>query len=501
MYILNKENSYSADENTLKSQNISSSELMERAGKELFKWLNARYEAKGNKFYIFCGIGNNGGDGLVLARLLLENEYAVKVYVVNFSDKRSDDFLLNIERLEKYKLRPEILKENSTIPDIGSDEIIIDAIFGIGLNRPPEAWVKKILIQLNGSGNYRIAIDIPSGLYLDAATEDKNAIFKASTTLTIEAPKLVFYLPETATFVGELYTLSIGLDLSKIKPNTLLIDRAFARSFYRPRKKISHKGTYGHCLIVGGSYGKMGSVVLCATAAMRIGTGKVTTLIPKCGYTTLQTSLPEAMVLTGEADKMLVPTPLEFEPEAICFGVGAGTTSETVTAFDKILMQTEKPMVIDADGLNILAKNPKLLNKLPEQSILTPHPKELERLIGTWKNDFEKVEKVKKFTKRYDCVLVVKGASTLVISSEKIAVNSTGNPGMATAGSGDTLTGIIGGLLAQHYSPWKAAVLGVYMHGLAGDKAAENLGHDSLIAGDLHKYLAVAFQFLLKEDS
>lgn len=265
---------------------------------------------------------------------------------------------------------------------------------------------------------------------------------------------------------------------------------------YRQRDKFSHKGTYGHALLIGGSYGKIGSICLSATACLRSGAGMATIFAPRCGYQILQTALPEAMLITDEAEEYLTDINFDLEPSVICFGVGAGTEEKTLIAFEALLEKADRPMVIDADGLNLLARNKGLLKKIPKHSILTPHPKELERLIGSWSNDYEKIEKATKFVKQYQLILVIKGAHSFTVSEEEIFVNNSGNPGMATAGSGDVLAGVITGLLSQQYSPLNAAVFGVYLHGRAGDLASKNLGLDSLIAGDIASYLGDAFQDL-----
>ncbi len=267
--------------------------------------------------------------------------------------------------------------------------------------------------------------------------------------------------------------------------------------FYIPREKFSHKGSYGHALIIGGSKGKIGAVQLAARASLNSGSGLVTAYVPECGYVPLQTALPEVMVLTGGED---VISKIEFEivPNVIGIGVGLGTDEATVKAFGAFLKKNKVPLVIDADGLNILAKNKALLKKLPSQSVLTPHPKELERLVGKWKDDFDKLERAKTFSKKYDCILVIKGAHSITIYGGKGYVNTTGNPGMATAGSGDVLTGVIAGFLAQGYEPLKATLFGVFQHGRAGDIAVERTGYQSLTASDVIDGIGMAFIDLFK---
>lgn len=486
-----------ADQITLKKQGITSLELMERAATLAFNEIHASLSGFDAPIKIFCGVGNNGGDGLVIARLLIEKGYHVKTFVVNHSDKRSEGFLHNYDRIKEVNNDwPVLLTPKSDLPEISENDLVIDAIFGIGLNRQMPVWVAKLVQKINDSKAVVLSIDMPSGLFAEKAPAKKEVVMKARVTLTFQSPKLVFFLPQTAKFVGNFIVIDIGLDreyLQKTKTQTQLMGKQEVLPFYRSREKFSHKGTYGHSLIVGGSYGKIGSVVLASSAAFRAGAGKVTAWVPKCGNVILQMRLPEAMVITSDENDFLTKKELPFEPTVICFGVGAGKHPKTVLALEHILNEAKAPMVIDADGINILSENTDLLKKLPENSILTPHPKELERLIGTWKDDFEKLKKAKEFVKKHHIILVIKGAFTLVIEENNLFINTTGNPGMATAGSGDVLAGVITGLLSQGYDPVIAAIFGVYLHGRAGDSAAGRLGVESMMAGDISKNIGKAF--------
>ncbi len=503
MKIFSKQNIYDADKQTIKNQNITSEVLMERAATQVFKWLKKNLPENTPVINILCGVGNNGGDGLAIARMLLNENYKVEVFIVNFSEKRSDDFLHNLDKLKQKDVWPNFINKDSDFPDFKANQIVIDAIFGIGLNRPPEKWLKDFIKKINQSKAYVVAIDIPSGLYLDAVPKDKDGILIANTTVSFQLPKLIFFLPETANYCGNLQIIPIGLDekfIAETPTEAILITPREVTNLYRPRQKYAHKGTFGHCLVVGGSYGKMGSVCLSTKAALRSGAGKVTALIPNCGYEILQSSVPEAMTISSETENYLAPTQLEFKPNVICFGIGADTKKETV-AFLKNLLKTQKSkFLIDADGLNILAENKELLDLLPKDSILTPHPGELKRLIGEWEDDFDKLEKAKAFAEKYSIILVIKGANTISISNQKMYVNTSGNPGMATAGSGDVLTGVIGGLLAQGYSPDIATVFGIYLHGKAGDEAAKVHSFEAMIAGDVIANLGKSFQSLFENN-
>ncbi len=504
MKVLSASQIKEADRLTLERQEISSIDLMERAATLVFEEIHRRLQGAEIPVKIFCGIGNNGGDGLVIGRLLIEAGYEVTLYIVNYSDQRSQNFLVNYDRIKNLTTKwPVLLKSEADFPEINYGDFVVDAIFGVGLNRPLIAWVANLVIHINKSHAFVLAVDMPSGLMADAAVEDMDSIVRADFTITFQAPKMAFYMPETAPFVGDLQIIDIALDRDFLKDTpgvAQLISKPEARTLYRPRNKFSHKGTYGHALIIGGSYGKMGSVSLTATAALRTGAGLVTVYAPKCGYDILQTLVPEAMVISDPHLEILTSIDFDLDPDVIGFGIGVGTKEETIAAFERLLQNNKKPMVIDADGLNILSRNPHLLQLLPEGTVLTPHPGELERLIGKWKHDFEKLEKIKSFTEKYKVILVLKGAYTFTITSQNVFINTSGNPGMATAGSGDVLTGVITSLIGQGYESLQAAVLGVYLHGRAGDIAAARLSYESTLAGDIAKKTGAAILDLFKTE-
>ncbi len=502
MKIFSKAQIYEADQVTEQRQHISSTDLMERAATGVFNWLHSRLEGSQVAIHIFCGIGNNGGDGLVLARHLITHGYNVDVCIVNYSEKRSKDFLINYERIKKVsKDWPTVLNSKEEFPYINSEDIIVDAVFGIGLNRAADDWVKQLFQHFKVSKAYTLSIDIPSGLYLDAVPEDENGVVWADCTLTFQAPKLVLCLPETGKFSKDWQVLDIGIDpefINSIQTEAELIEAPEALAIYKPRDKYSHKGNFGHALIIGGSYGKIGAVTLASRGALVSGAGLITAYVPKCGYEILQTAFPEAMVITDKSEKIITEISYFIDAAAIGIGIGLGTDPETVKAFEKFLKVNKTPLVVDADGLNILSKHPSLLKLLPKETVLTPHPKELERLIEIWRDDFDKLQKVKDFSNKYNVIVVIKGAYTMTVYQDRIYVNSTGNPGLATAGSGDVLTGMITGLIAQGYEPLKAAVFGVFLHGKSADIAVRSKGHQSLIASDVVAHLGSAFLELLE---
>ncbi|QLG46642.1 NAD(P)H-hydrate dehydratase [Costertonia aggregata] len=496
MKLFSAEQIYAADKFTIQKQKIGSDELMERAAVQIFNWLHTRMQGAQVKIHLFCGIGNNGGDGIALARHLQEHGYNIAVYVVNYSKTRSKDFLINLERLKDRKIWPEFLDSDCELPEIGKDDVIVDAIFGIGLNRNPEKWVVNLMKHLDVSQAFVLSVDIPSGLFMNKPPDNEDFVVKANHTLSFQAPKLVFFLPQTGRFTDTWEVLDIGLDteyLATTKSEFELIGKNEVLPLYLPRKKFSHKGTYGHSLLIGGSLGKMGAVHLSAKACLYAGSGLVTAYVPQCGTLPLQTNIPEVMVATDTNETQISKIEHHFEPSAIGIGIGMGTHDKTIKAFSGFMENNKVPLVIDADGLNILSQNKELLKKLPAQTILTPHPKELERLIGKWKDDFEKLKKVKAFSKKWDCIIIIKGAHTIIVHERMGYINTTGNPGMATAGSGDVLTGIITGLIAQGYIPLHAAMFGVYLHGRAGDMAIEKTGYQSLTATRIIEAIGKAY--------
>ena len=503
MKVLSAKQMGEADKVTMKNQNISSEQLMERAAELVFKVIDNRLQGAPIPIKIFCGIGNNGGDGLVIARHLIQHGYHVTVYVVNYSDNRSDDFLKNYDKLKDITNDwPKLIKDEDHFPEIGVGEFVIDAMFGVGLNRPIEGWPAKLIQHINDSKAFTLAVDMPSGLFTDRVKIEGNAIIEADFTLTFQNPKLVFFLPETMDFIGDFEILDIGLDrqyLSELQPEAILIGKNEAAGLYNPRKKNTHKGNFGHLLVAGGSYGKIGSVLLSAKAALRTGCGLCTFYIPKCGYEIAQTNIPEAMVITDPGEEFLEEFKPDIEFDVIAFGMGAGKSERTSQVLKTILQKYKKPMLIDADGINLLSENSEILEMLIPGTILTPHPGELKRLVGEWKDDFEKLELVKNFSSKNDVIMVIKGAYTFTVYHENIYINNSGNPGMATAGSGDVLSGVISSLLCQEYEPDIAAVLGVYLHGLSGNITASKLGLEGVMAGDMANNMGLSFQKLFEQ--
>ncbi len=501
MKILSAEQLKAADQATIENEPIASIDLMERAAYQCFHWISERKEAE-YLIHIFCGMGNNGGDGLAIARMLHEEDFDVKAYIIHYSDTYSDDFVTNYQRAEEVDLHPESIYSIDDFPDIAEEDLIIDAIFGTGINRPIQGITKDIILKINQLNSTVYAIDMPSGLYVDQPVNPENAIIRSDVCLTFHSPKLAFLLPDNKAYVKAFIVFNIGLDPAFI--NTLntphyLITNRIVHDFYKTRNRFSHKGDFGHVLIIGGSFGKIGATVLASKAALKSGAGLVTAYIPKCGYNIMQTALPEAMV---EVDSENIIEHINYKTKAtvIGIGIGMGTHEKTQKAFEEFLRNNSLPLVLDADALNLLAMQPSLLELLPPNSILTPHPKELERLVGAWENDYEKLALAQKFSKKNQCILVIKGAYTAIVDSDTIYFNPSGNPSLATAGTGDVLTGLISGLLAQQYKALEAAIAGVYLHGLTADIAIDFESMENFIASDIFRYIPEAFGFLSKKN-
>jgi hydroxyethylthiazole kinase-like uncharacterized protein yjeF len=482
------------DAYTIEQGSITSIDLMERACRAFVSWFVEHFDDS-HTLGVVCGTGNNGGDGLGIARLLHEHGYAAKVWVVRGPVSESVDFTLNLERARKTGVD---IVEIAGEPDesfFSDRNVLIDAIFGSGLTRPVSGIYARVIECLNKADAIRVSVDIPSGLMADSPSV--GPVVKANYTVSFQLPKLAFLFPENYSVVGEWAIVDIGLSkdfIKKAETDHFYLMPKDARRILKKRSKFDHKGVYGHALLVAGSKGKMGAAVLAARAALRSGLGLLSVHVPKCGYQIVQTAVPEAMAFVDQHEEVFTGSTDLKTFSTIGIGPGLGTSEETVKAFGETLKNFGKPLVIDADGLNILGDNRDFFRLVPPGSILTPHPKEFERMVGTWQNDFERMDKQKKLAMQLKSVVVLKGANSAIASPEgKVCFNSTGNPGMAKGGSGDVLTGILTGLLAQGYDCFQATQLGVYVHGLAGDLAVPEYGMHSQIASDLVNSLPTAF--------
>jgi ADP-dependent NAD(P)H-hydrate dehydratase / NAD(P)H-hydrate epimerase len=485
---------------TIEHEPILSINLMERASRELFAWMKARLTP--SPVMVFAGWGNNGGDALALARLLHLDGWDVSVFLFVGSGL-SPDTAINLERLRHLpKITIRELNQDGLLPTIDNDCLVVDGLFGAGLNRPLDGMAAKLVGHINEAGVRVLSIDMPSGLMgEDNSTNHHNAIVRSTFTLTFQFPKLSFLFSENEVFVGEWHVLEIGLHRQKIAQvptDWHFVDKDLVKSILPTRDKFAHKGKFGHALLLAGSYGKMGAAVLASKACLKAGVGLLTTHVPRYGYNILQTAVPEAMVSIDRSDILISEFPDLDGYDAIGAGPGIGVKSNTCTALAELLDKVgNKPLVLDADALNILAQQPDLLDKLSINTVLTPHPKEFQRLAGGWDNDFERLQLLTSFAKRYHVVVVLKGAhTTTALPDGSCYFNSTGNPGMASAGSGDVLTGIILGLMSQGIAPSESAILGVYLHGLAGDLYVDGESEESLTALEIVTSLGKAFKCL-----
>jgi ADP-dependent NAD(P)H-hydrate dehydratase / NAD(P)H-hydrate epimerase len=482
---------------TMEHEPIASIDLMERAARECVAWILARFDKK-HYFKIFCGKGNNGGDGLAIARLLLQNGFALSVYILESGKSGSPDFEHNLRRLQDMAMTDiTYLRAKEDFPLVNTNDILVDAIFGTGLSKPLEGIAAELVQYINHSRARVVSIDLPSGLFTDQ-TSKNNTVIEADDTLTFQTYKTGLLFAENAPFSGNIHVLDIGLHpgfLSSRMLDKQWVDSSYVHQLYRPRNAFAHKGQFGHALLIAGSYGKMGAAVLAAGACMHSGVGLLTCLIPRCGYEIMQIAVPEAMVIADEEENFVAALPGEMEKYSVIgIGPGLGTADATKKLISFIVRRYQSPLVVDADGLNCLAQEPALLTQLPAYSILTPHPKEFDRLFGDHATEFERMEKARQKAMALRLIIVLKGHHTLVATPNgNLFFNSTGNAGMAKGGSGDVLTGIITALVAQRYEPETAAIMGVYLHGLAGDLQVQKTAMEALTASDIITGLSLAF--------
>ena len=490
-----------ADSYTIDHEPISSVDLMERAASACFRWIKdmtGTYQ----KIKVICGTGNNGGDGLAISRMLHHSGFEVEVFVIRFSQDSTEDFEVNFNRLADLPglIITDIYEQDTEI-GIEESDLVIDAMLGSGISRPLSGLLARVVDQVNKSGAMVISIDMPSGLFTDSPVDPRNsAIVKADYTLSFQFPKKAFLIPENEIYVGEWVLLDIGLHpefIDSIECNDLFIEREDCINLHRKRAKFAHKGNFGHALLIAGSTGYFGAAVMASRACLRSGVGLLTAHVPGDGFLVMQSAVVEAMISIDPEDVCFSSVPLLDTYNAIGVGPGLGMASETQAALKLLIQQTTVPMVLDADALNIIAENKTWLAFLPVGSILTPHPKEFERLTGPTANQFDRLEMLRAFAIRFKLYVILKGAnSALATPDGMLYFNSTGNPGMATGGSGDVLTGIILGLLSSGYPARDACILGMWLHGKAGDIAARKYGFEAMLAGDLIDNLGKAFRKL-----
>ncbi len=492
MKVLSSEQIKIADKNSILIEPISSIDFMERAAEKCCELFPPK--GQWSHLVVICGTGNNGGDGLAIARLQMENFKSVRVLVIESSKNYSDNFNINLKRLQDENCNIQFVESAKDIY-LHEEELVVDAILGTGVSRPVDSFLSECIEAVNQQAAFTIAIDLPSGLHSSQPTT--GAVVKANLTLTIGAPKLSLFCIESAPFVGVWKLIEIYKGVTLLNefidaPET--IDIANARLLLKERVQFSNKGTFGKALIVAGSDGKYGAAILAARACMRSGVGLLSVQVPSNSADLIHQMIPEALLKVDVNEKM-ISSILDIESfNAIGIGPGIGMANETVDALIELLKINMRPIVLDADALNIIGEHPTLLTNLPENSILTPHPKEFERLFGPSVNTFERLEKQKQQSAIHKIIIVCKGRYTTICTPEgKVYFNMSGNSGLAKGGSGDVLTGIIAALLAQGYSPIDAAVLGVFIHGHSADLLAEKMHEAGILASDVIENLPFAF--------
>ncbi len=486
------------DQISIQNEGISSIDLMERAARAcLPKILN--FAEENTSFTVFCGKGNNGGDGLAIARFLADRNRKVEVFVVNYKNNSSPEFNHQFNALiSQY---PDVIHTINNENDLNTisinNSIVIDALLGIGLNKPTEGLLLSCIKFINQSNTFKIAIDAPSGISVDQPLLLNEAVI-ANYTLTFQQPKFSFMFPEIQFFTGKLEILNIGLDenyINQLNTPFHYITLSIAKHLRLTRPIVSHKGNYGHALLICGQKGMMGAAQIAGKACLRSGVGLLTLKVPGCGLNIIQQTLPEAIVQSDAEENYISSLPDVSKYNAIGMGCGIGNEKQTQNILKLVIQNYPGKLVLDADALNMLSENKTWISFLPKHTILTPHPKEFDRLTGNHGNSFDRFKSAQEFAKKHQLIIVLKGTNTACIMPDgNVFFNSSGNPGLAKGGSGDALTGIITGLLARGYAPNHAAIFGVYLHGLAADLSLNKNHEESILISDIIEKLPKAFQ-------
>lgn len=480
-----------ADEFTIANKPIASIDLMEQAAKAFVNsFLKDEFDTN-KSVAIFCGKGNNGGDGLAIAHILFSSGFKnTKVYLINFSDKASPDFAINLQRLNESRCKQTVVDNALDIKNLKED-IIIDAILGSGLNKPLQGEYAELVKQINNLNKKVYSVDVPTGFFTEGKITQENFVVKAFKTICFQRPKINFFFPESVLATEKYEVVKIGLNENFIqsqKSDFFVIEPEDIQKRLKPRKLFTHKGTYGHALIVAGNINTMGAALLSSMACLHAGAGLTTACIPQSGLIALNTSLPEVMALPRD-EYTRIENPLKYQ--AIAIGPGLGVSVENERLLES-LISAKQPLIIDADALNILAERQDLIDKIPENSILTPHMKEFDRIFGAHSNWWDRVQTAKAKAKKLKIVIVLKNQFTFICSADgKVFINPTGNPAMAQGGMGDILTGITAAFLAQKHSSLDAAILACFVHGKAGDKLANNyfVATASQVAAEVSKVI------------
>ena len=501
MKILSCAQQKEADAYTISNENILSINLMEKAASAITDEICKRWNSS-HRIVTFAGAGNNGGDAIAVSRMLYLKGYKVKVYFFNIQGTPSEECVTNIGRLQQCGFDDyHEIKDSFEPPQIENSDIIIDGLFGSGLNKPLSGGFAAVVNYLNASPGTVVSIDLPSGMMgEDNSNNIRQNIIHADLTLSIQLPKLAFLMPENEDFTGEWKTLDIGISKTYIENASTpyyITEAKDVAAFIKPRKRFAYKNKFGHGLLIAGSQGMAGAAILAARACLRSGIGLLTVHTPSANHAILQTAVPEAMV-EDDLCEHYYGAPADLDNyQAVAIGPGMGQEEDSALATYEQIKDCFIPLVLDADALNIFSTHRNYLNYIPKGSILTPHIGELERIVGKCNNSFERLGRAKDLASYLKSYIILKGAHTAVITPEgNFYFNPTGNPGMATGGSGDVLTGILLALLAQGYDSESACRLGTYVHGLAGDIACRRMGEISMTASDIIAALPEAWNTL-----
>lgn len=462
-----------ADAYTIANEPISSADLMERASKAFVGWFINHFPDKAQGISVYCGTGNNGGDGLVIARLLDKHKYRnIKVVIARYGKKTTDDFDLNFERLRATKIPYTDLQPGEDLPEEGAN-IIIDALLGSGLNKPLTGDFARLVTHLNALNKTVVAVDVPTGLYTEGEIPEDALVLKSELTITFQKPKISFLLPESGPYINCWEAVNIGLSedfIQSLNSPYKFVEEKDIRAMLKPRPRFSNKGTFGHALIIAGQPETMGAALLCASACAHAGAGLTTACIPESGLTALNTSQPEIMAIVRNHK----PTEIKWDKfSTVAIGPGLGKAKDAKDLLSALFKNFEKPVVIDADALNLLSENPKLLKQVPANSIITPHMKEFDRLFGEHNSWWARIQTaIAKAAELRICIILKNSYTIIATPAGQVYFNSTSNSAMASGGMGDVLTGILTALLAQKYPPEEACIIGTYIHGKAGDELA-----------------------------
>lgn len=498
MRIIDAKGIRAIDTATCENQQISTIDLMERAANAVAVEIMARF-LPSQRIVVVAGPGNNGGDALATARMLIEQGYSrVEIYLFNVTGKLSHDCDTECKKLIAMDgiSFTEITRTFSP-PALSKSDVVIDGLFGAGLREPLQGGFQAVAVYINESGAFVISIDLPSGLFCEWNSHvDRRHMVHADLTLTFQLPRLSFFFAENHQVLGEWKLLDIGLDeaaIRKTPTNYRMVDAQNIAPLIHHRLPFTGKRDYGSVLLFAGSTGMTGAAVLAARAALRAGAGLVTVHGSKRGIDIVQTAVPESMYEPDRGDHFITDMKVHHNHQAVAVGPGIGTQDATINALESLLQNCKSPLILDADALNCIAKRPALLQLIPPETIITPHIGEFDRLFGDQRSSEDRLKTAQEMARRYGLIIVIKGHHTAVVRPNgMVYFNSTGNAGMATAGAGDVLTGIIAAFIAQGYQPHFAAFIGVYIHGLAGDIAAEKFGQFGLTAGDIADFAGKA---------